>query len=394
MIRDIKYRGIAKALCVLLCLGAASCKHSILQTVETGEIFLPEQDPKYKFVRNQDSSVDTQEAELTLGILQELRERYINEAYIRNQTQLEEAMRLLIEGQYGYAPLKRIARSSAHQPSSAEVLADLRSLIEATAKVSGMGASNPNEHRRREAMPGRSGYIATSASSKLTFVDDRGLVLSEVLSGYLLGALSLDQALGVHLDESIVKSQRLEEAHENQILIDGTNYTELEHHWDLAYGYYRSGLRQLAASNGIITLRGSARRLDLAFTLGRIDIGYHLYDKLEEHTQAIRRELSRILLIRIENLLIGGNTLANLREDPQLAFPMLSEAYGLIYALQFLRTPDGAAYWTISEVKALQAQLLGKGGLWETERLLGKTLHNGDLSKVVQAIKTRIPNRN
>lgn len=387
----MRYSNILRALSALaLLVGATACQPTTLQTVETGEIFLPEQDPKYRFTRNQESSVNTQEPELTLSVLSELRTRYINEAYIRNNEQLAAAYALLDEGQYGYAPLPRIAASEIHNPEASQIVTDIKQLIRITAEISGMGAENPNQHRRREAAPGQSGYIATSASSKLSFVDARGLVIADALRGYLLGALALDQTLGVHLDDAVITSERLTAAQEAQILLEGNNYTELEHHWDRAYGYYLYGLRQLCVGNGIVALRGISRRLDLAFTLGRIDISYHLYDKLVEHTQTIRRELARVLLIRLEHLLLGGNTLANLREEPMFAFSMLSEGYGLIYALQFLRDTQGKPYFTLPEIKDLQQQLIGSKGFWEKERLLGQSLSDGALAGVMQSIRTRI----
>lgn len=107
-------------------------------------------------------------------------------------------------------------------------------------------------------------------------------------------------------------------------------------------------------SEGIIELRGSARKLDLAFTLGRIDINYHLYDMLPKHVQTIRNEIAHVLVVRLQHLLLGGNTMANLYEHPPFAFPMLSDAYGLIYALQFLKDKNGKPYISYNEVINLQ----------------------------------------
>lgn len=387
----MQYRFLVNsAIALCLFVGFGSCQHVHLQTVETGELFLPEQDPKYRFVRNQESSVNIQEPELTLGVLQELRDRYISEAYIRSAEQLNEAYALLAEGRYGYAPQPRIAASELHKGQADRVLEDIKALIRTTAEISGMGASNPNQHRRREASPGQSGYVATSASSKLRFVDARGVVISEVMDAYLLGAIALDQALGVHLDESVTTNRGLIADHEAQRLFQGNNYTELEHHWDRAYGYYLYGLRRLSVGNGIVALRGTTRRLDLAFTLGRIDINYHLYDQLPEHVQTIRRELARALVVRIEHLLLGGNTLANLNEEPQFAFAMLSEGYGLLYALQFLRSEDGTPYFTYDQVRQLQSDLLGERGLWDKDHLLGSSGSAGALERVVQSVRARI----
>lgn len=367
-----------------------SCTPEYLQTVETGEVFLPEQDPKYQFVRNRESSVDLQEAELTLLSGQDLLERYINEARISRAEHLEEALSLFRFGLYGYALLPRTAQSPLFREQRSLVVADIEALIHATAELSGLGAERPNEHRRREARPGQSGYIATSASSKLSFVDARGLVLAEVLKTYLLGAVALDQVLGVHADDAVVTNLQLTSDHSAQKLLKGKNYTELEQRWDTAYAYYLYGLRHLALGNGVVALRGVLRKLDLAFTLGRIDMDYFLYDKLPEHIRTLRQELARALVIRIETLLLGGNTLANLKEDARFALSMLSEAYGLIYALQFLRNDQGEAYFSRAEVQTLQSRLVSGTGLWDVERLLGRSDAEGDLSIVLRTIKERI----
>ncbi|MDO4692562.1 MAG: DUF4856 domain-containing protein [Porphyromonadaceae bacterium] len=383
---------LTKRLLMSLALGATlvACQPSPLQTVETGELFLPEQDPKYQFTRNQESSVDTQEPDLLRSTLNELHDRFLDQAQIRNQELMNTAQELFDLGLYGYAPKAYIAQSRMHQAHREQILADLNALIETTARLSGLGAPNPSQHRRREAEPMRSGYVDGAVGGRLVFVDEHGLVVARAFAAGILGAINLDQILNVHLDDPIVQSQELERDHENQILIKGNNYTALEHHWDLAYGYYLQGLRSLALSDGIQALRGTARRLDLAFTLGRIDINYHLYDMLPKHVQTIRQELKRVWLIRLEHLLLGGNTLANLSETPTLAFSMLSEAYGMIYSLQFLCSPEGKPYFTYQEVRDLQAQLISGKGLWKYECLNGDNTHIDNLQTILQTIKTKL----
>lgn len=386
---------LLKKLLMSLALGATliACQPSPLQTVETGELLLPDQDPKYRFTRNQESSVDTQEPDLLRSTLNELHERFLDQAQIRNQELMNTAQQMFDLGLYGYAPKTYIAQSQMHQEHRDQILADLNALIEISAKLSGLGAPNPSQHRRREAAPMISGFVDGALGGKLVFVDERGLVVARAFASAILGAINLDQILNVHLDDHVVQSRELERDHENQVLIKGNNYTALEHHWDLAYGYYLQGLRALALSDGIQALRGTTRRLDLAFTLGRIDINYHLYDMLPRHVQTIRQELKHVWLTRLEYLLVGGNTLANLGETPTLAFSMLSQAYGMIYALQFLRSPEGKPYFTYQEVKELQAQLVGNKGLWDYKRLRGDGTEMGDLHRIVQMIKTRLNTR-
>lgn len=373
------------ALCAVLSLTLVSCQSPILQTVETGDLLLEEQDPKYKFSRNQESSVDTQEAELLVGTLKELNDRFLDQAYILTSEQMDAVRTLWDRGLYGYAPRDYIARSGRHSGRREQILSDLNTQIASVARISGLGTDNPGKHRRREAQPGQTGYIDGERTGRLVFADEQGLVVPQALRGMTLGAMNIDQILNVHLDESVVLNRQIIDDHEHQVLVKGRNYTALEHHWDLAYGYYQQGLRAWAMSDGIRALRESARRLDLAFTLGRIDISYHLYDMLPKHVETIRREIAFVLKTRIKHLLTGGNTMANLGEYAPYAFPMLSDAYGLIYALQFLREPQrGEPYLSYEEVQGLQRRLLRGRGLWDHELLLG------ELPKLASEIEQRV----
>lgn len=383
------FRPLALGLGLALCLPA--CQKQRLQTVETGEVLYPEQDPSYKFSRNQESSVDYQEAELVASVLTELHERFLDQARVRDETQRAKALSLLEEGLYGYAPLRYVATSPLSEGKAEAIKADLKSYIDGIARISGLGAANPTLHRRQEAEEGQTGYISgRGQSGTLSFADERGVVLSEAFRLSMLGAINLDQILSVHLDDAIIRNEVLRYKHENHELQQGSNYTELEHHWDLAYGYYLAGLRPLCVADNIKALRGVVRKLDLAFTLGRIDPGYHLYDELPKHVATIRRELARVLVIRLEHSLLGGNTLANLREEPRFAFSMLSQGYGYLYALQFLRDAEGRAYFSYDEVRAWQAEMLGARGLWDKEALIGADGRRGKLEELVKKVKGRI----
>lgn len=377
-------------ICFISGVSFVSCQRSLLQTVETGDLQIEEQDPKYKFTRNLESSVDTQEPDLLTATIQDLHERFFDQAYIRDQEQMNTVRTIFEQGLYGYAPKDYLAKSDLHSGNTRQVKSDIDNLIASIAYISGLGSENPAIHRRREAKPSQTGYIDGSQSGRLTFVDESGLVVSQALKGFILGAMNIDQIINIHLDDRIILDKSIEADHENQVLIKGANYTALEHHWDLAYGYYIRGIRALALSEGIIELRGSARKLDLAFTLGRIDINYHLYDMLPKHVQTIRNEIAHVLVVRLQHLLLGGNTMANLYEHPPFAFPMLSDAYGLIYALQFLKDKNGKPYISYNEVINLQKKLLGEGGLWNHRRLIDREANQGELNKIMNEIKEHI----
>lgn len=79
------------------------------------------------------------------------------------------------------------------------------------------------------------------------------------------------------------------------------------------------------------------------------------------------------------HLLVGPNTLANLKENPRRAFRLLSQAYGLIYAAQFARNMQGKSFLTNEETGILLHELEKGDGLWDKERLLGREQTEGAL---------------
>ena len=96
--------------------------------------------------------------------------------------------------------------------------------------------------------------------------------------------------------------------------------------------------------------------------------------------------LSKVIAVRAMNLLTGVNTQANLQLYPQYAFLSLSQAYGLIYALQFARMPDGKPCFTYNEVREILDDFTSGGGLWEKERLLAGTDTKGSAMQIAARI--------
>lgn len=367
-----------------------SCQDLPLQTVESGELLLDEKDPSYKFSRNQESSVDIQEPQYLEQGINDLGVRFFNQAYLNNQSQLDRAMELYKKGWYSYAAYDYIAISEKNKANREAIIQEIDSLIKAIAEVSGFYSSNPTLHRRRDAKEGSSGLISNKLGTELVFVNNKGVVASEVFRYMTFGVIAMDQIFNVHLDKSIILNEQIILDHEHQKLLPGQNYTELEHHWDLAYGYYKYFWRPLAKGNGIPELRGSLRELDLAFTLGRTDINYHLYSELPKYVEKIRKELAKVLLIRAKKSLIGGNTISNLKEDMVFAFLELSRGYAFLYSLAFINDNEGNPYMNYQEVKTLQEQLLGKKGFWERERLLSDEATVGSLKAIEKILNSKL----
>lgn len=75
--------------------------------------------------------------------------------------------------------------------------------------------------------------IYTSATGAKYLVDEKGIEWGQIASKSLLGAVMFDQIVNGYLGDA-------KQAVDNTQLVTGTNYTQLEHHWDEAYGYLTS----------------------------------------------------------------------------------------------------------------------------------------------------------
>ncbi len=204
----------------------------------------------------------------------------------------------------------------------------------------------------------------------------------------MLGGIYLDKILNVHLNDSLYNDVRLRREHEATALLPGRNYTELEHHWDLAYGYYQYWLPFIQTS-GLSVLRESRIKIYNAFAIGRLALTEFRYQDMQEQLNFIKSELSKVVAVRTMSLLVGDITLANLDEDINNSLVFLSKGCGSIYCLQFTVQPSGKPYFTYNEVKSYINALTAGKGLWDKERLLGSETTEGSLKNVAASIGKR-----
>ncbi len=372
----------------------ASCHRLPLQTVESGYFLFDENDPQYKFSRNQESSVDIKEPQVLKQVLNDMAQRFMDRAYLRTEEDMKALMSLYKykTSLYNYAPYDYLALSK-EQEDKTQVIEEMSSLIENIARISALQQSQGSYNEA--ATIGRAGRISNGLSTELIYVDEKGRVLSDIFQYEAMSFIAIDQIFNIHLNKDIITDKALIEAHEANNFLANSNYTLLEHHWDLAYGYYKYFIRDLAKGNGLTELRGLLRELDLAFILGRIDINYHLYNQLPDYVETIRKNIVKLLSIRIREYLLGANTISNLQEDSAFAFPNLSRAYALIYALAFIPADHTSApYLSLKECKALQAKMLISTAFWDKERLLANETTDTSLLSIYNTILEKLSNDN
>ena len=243
--------------------------------------------------------------------------------------------------------------------------------------------------RNTPAEEGKGGYLGVNiGDANLCFADAKGIVIAELFQGIADGSIYLDKVLNVHLDDALFQNEALRTAHQNAEVLAGRNYTELEHHWDLAYGYYQYWL-PYTQGNGLTILRDSKINLYNAFARGRGALTRYRYDSVELQIKNIRKELSKVVAVRAMRAFVGENTEANLAEEIRNALFFISQGCGALYTLPFTRKEDGSSFFSHAEVQTMLEELTSGRGLWDTERLQGTTDTEGALQHIATIIGQR-----
>lgn len=351
-----------------------ACTEGTNETIESAYQLPILQEPAYKFTRNGESCVNLLECEFLKSPVDIIFSRYLNRARIGTPEEYSEMLEFYKKGEFGLKPIEEIASSTTHSASRAQVLQDFTNWFESSKLIS--------QNKGNEAVKGRIGYVGNNHGDKdIFFVDGRGIAVAEVYRFAAMGALYLDKILNVHLNKEVLFATDVREGHELTHLLPGHNYTEMEHHWDLAYGYY-DFWKSLAQSGGLPALRDSHLRIFRSFVWGRTYMETSRYKDIELRVDTIRHELSRVVAVRAMHLLTGANTFSNLKENPKYAFRLLSQAYGLIYASQFARNAQGRPFLTYDETQQLLHVLERDGGLWDSQRLMGSEQDEGSLRQL------------
>ncbi len=373
--------------CLLPILSACNHGISVGETVESAYIMNPPlPEPPYQFTRNGYSSVRTEECRFLSEPLDYLYKELLKEARLGNTYNYQQAYQLYNNGRFGLKPKEEVACSALHGSRREKIRQELEALLETSARIGGHGQPDISLYRNREAKKGEAGYVGNNLGDKnIYFVDEKGLSVAEVFKYAIMGGIYLDKILNVFLDNRYWDDEQLHADHEQVMLIPGKNYTTLEHYWDLAYGYY-AYWQPLTQAEGIPVLKDTETKLFRAFVQGRTELGFFQYNKVKQQAASIREELSKAIVVRTMHLLVGENTLANLKEVPQYAFLSLSQAYGLIYALQFATSPEGVPYFSTAEITEMLDSLMQNAGFWEQTRLMGEADVKGSLKQVASKL--------
>ena len=184
---------------------------------------------------------------------------------------------------------------------------------------------------------GQAGIAYNADLSKKYLVDANGVEWRQVILKHLMGALMYYQATTVYLGEDKIGSTV-----NNTDIVDGKNYTTMEHHFDEAFGYFgvsvdfptvTTGARYYGNyANKRNAVLGSNAKLMNAFLQGRAAIA---------NSDMAAKE-SAIATIKTEwELVIAGSAIHYLNEavanfgDDAIRSHVLSECLGFVKSLKY-----------------------------------------------------------
>ncbi len=228
-------------LSVLLGLGASACQDP------TPTVPVPEQ---YRFERNGQSSVSYVGQTERLNMLAEIKSGLLA-AGDRGEVIGEQALLDAFAntggnggGLFSFASTKQL-RDKTFPPDQDTRLFENLFAAAATASLAG-NAGTP-------AAKGTAGLITREDNGKTILVDENGREFTQLIEKGLMGAVFLHQIYNVYLTDA-----RTGNTVENDSLVEGQPYTEMEHHWDEAFGYF-------AAPIDFASLWPEARKGELRF---------------------------------------------------------------------------------------------------------------------------------
>jgi hypothetical protein len=206
--------------------------------------------------------------------------------------------------------------------------------------MTAMGTASEDGADGVMASDGVAGLVTRGSSTIL--VNEKGHEFVQLIEKGIMGATFYHQMLSVYLTDD-----RVGDAVENTVLVDGQNYTSMEHHWDEAFGYlgvpvdfssdWPSDRNSECVFWGNYTrgrdaLLGSSDIIMSAFKTGRAAISAQMYDVKNEQRDIIYDELERICAATAIHYI--NSALANTTDNGEF-FHALSELYAFIKALRY-----------------------------------------------------------
>jgi len=175
----------------------------------------------------------------------------------------------------------------------------------------------------------------TADATKKYLVDAKGIEYGQLVQKGLIGACFFDQIVNTYLGTDKMSV-------DNKTVVSGKNYTQLEHHWDEAYGYVTknatfplrvNGEAQERFLGGYLRQVADSTNFFLAFSKGRAAIVNGDNATRDAQITFIRTKAEdAIARIGVSYL---NKTAKAIATDPAAAMHAFGEGLGFIYSLRF-----------------------------------------------------------
>lgn len=192
-------------------------------------------------------------------------------------------------------------------------------------------------------------------------VNEKGFEYAQFVQKGMMGALMLDQISNVYLGTEKM-------AADNSTIVSGQNYTQMEHHWDEAYGYLTSNAyfpmkdpndntKWLESFLGSYVRQVDPAPVYAAFLKGRAAIVNKDYATRDAQITIIRTALEKA----VATIAVSYLNKTNDATTDAAKFHALSEGVGFIYSLRYAHNAK------INRTKSdqlLQQLMGGTNGFW------------------------------
>lgn len=210
------------------------------------------------------------------------------------------------------------------------------------------------------ASSGQAGVATSLDGTKTYLLDENGLEWAQVVEKGLMGACFYYQAAAVYLGPDRMNV-------DNETVVPGEG-TEMEHHWDEAFGYLGVPTGFPADQDGLIfwgkycndrdQMIGTNAPLMEALIKGRAAISNQDLPTRDEAIGEVRDAWETVVAATAIHYLNGA---INNFDDLSRKAHALSEAVAFVYSLQF--NPEKS--WTNTEIEALLTQIGGAADFYD-----------------------------
>ena len=232
--------------------------------------------------------------------------------------------------------------------------------------------SNVFPNVANDASDGTPGTYTDPDGGRTVIINGKGHEINQLFTKGLMGALVCDQIIWGYLTAGKLDAGTNKTDNDAGTVVEGKNYTQMEHYWDEGFGYLY-GLDTDISNSSIegqdvlvskylkkvdgSSLPGIAQELYDAFKHGRAAIVAGAYDVRDEQAEIVKTKLSHIIGRKAADYLRSGAGKINDGKWTD-AHHALSEGWGFILSLQFTKNPtSGAPYYSNSEVNDMLTQI-------------------------------------